>query len=58
MDFDYEDFLLQKLISQLILSVGLNPGPLKPGYYIEKLSKEDRELLKTAKSKDFYHRIT
>jgi hypothetical protein len=29
----------------------------KVGYYIERLSKEDREVLKTAKAKDFNGRL-
>ena len=53
---DLIDKLIWKsFIHPVVYSIKSKVG--KPGEIIERLSKEDRELLKEAKAKDFYHRI-
>jgi len=50
--------LIQKLITKAIMVYPEHHTKIKtPGKLIKGLSKEERELIKKAKSKDFYHRI-
>jgi hypothetical protein len=48
---------LKEVIDKLLMMSFLGSFQRKPGELIKHLSKEDREILKTAKSKDFWHRI-
>ena len=57
-------YRLKYLIDKLIMKAFVYPeigikygGKPTPGRVIKSLSKEERELLKKAKAKDFYHRI-
>ena len=50
-------YRLKSLISNLIIKAIVSDNDRKPGKLIKGLPKKDRELLKTAKSSDFYHRI-
>lgn len=49
--------LIDKLLMKAFLYPENDPRYKNPGKIIKKLTKEERELLKGAKSKDFYHRI-
>jgi len=46
-----------KKLTKAFLFPENDPRYKNPGKIIKKLTKEERELLKGAKSKDFYHRI-
>lgn len=48
---------LKEIIDKLLMSAFFISYPRKPGELVKHLSKEEREILKTAKTKDFYHRI-
>lgn len=48
---------LKEVIDKLLMSAFFSSYPRKPGELLKHLSKEEIEILKTAKSKDFYHRI-
>ena len=48
---------LDKIIENLIEGAIFCSVRKRPGAIIEMLSKDDREILKEAKAKDFYHRI-
>ena len=48
---------LKEVIDKLLMMSFLGSFQRKPGELVKHLSKEDREILKTAKSKDFWHRI-
>jgi len=48
---------LDKIIQNLIESAICDGLRRKPGDLVKRLSKEDREVLKEAKPKDFYHRL-
>ena len=49
--------IINKLVERASFDSVLYCGSRKPGYFIESMSKEDREELQRAKSKDFSVRI-
>lgn len=45
--------VIMRMVEKATMGCSVDSIKRKPGYYIESLSKEDRELLKTATTKDF-----
>jgi len=50
-------YLIDKLLMRSFIYTEDYSKIKTPGKLIKKLTKEERKLLKTATSKDFYHRI-